>query len=275
MIRGHVTRDLVAYHDGLLEAADRERVDAHLARCGRCGRRSDAIANSSQFLAALAPQQMPAECVAAIRASLRAGEARVERVGWVRWLVAAAALCAAFVYVRLRPSVNFVAPAAQPRSIERFAVAAHRDWIAGIFRVDYRSRSADEVQRFVATRMGVAASIPLHASSEQVPGHDLLGASAVAIDGGVRGAAIAYRIAGQPVLLVTSTELRDPPRNRPFGKRIELRREQSGTRTLTWAGSDEAYTLVVPAGVKVVEACAICHQDGNRLALIRRHSDGL
>lgn len=276
MIGGHVARDLVAYHDGLLNAAERARVDAHLARCVRCRRRSDAIAESRQFLAVLAPRQMPAERAAAIRASLRFGAARELRGSRARWsIAAAAALSVVFLYLLLRPPVSFVAPAAPPRSIERSAVAVHRDSIAGTFRVDYRSGSAHEVRRFVATQLGVGASIPLHQSSRQGPRHELLGVSAVAIEGGARGAAIAYRIGGQPVFLVTSTELRDRPRDRLFGKRVELRRQPSGTRTLTWSGSDETYTLVVPAGVAVAEACAICHQDADRLALIRRHSAGL
>jgi anti-sigma factor RsiW len=276
MIGGHVARELVAYHDGVLSALERERVDTHLARCARCRRRSDAIALSKQFVVTIAPQQMPAERAAAIRAALRRGEVHAMRFPRARWLVAAAcaAVCVSFIYLLLQPRVNFVPPAATPRPIERRAVALHRHWASGTFDIAYRSTSPSHVRTFVRTRLGVAANIPLHPLSSGTRRRELFGASPVTIDG-ASGAAIAYRIAHQPVLLVTSTELRDRPRNPRIAKRVEVRRERSGERIFTWAGSDETYTLVVPRGVAAAEACAICHGAGERLALIRRAAAGV
>ncbi|HEY0157143.1 MAG TPA: zf-HC2 domain-containing protein [Thermoanaerobaculia bacterium] len=273
MIGGHVERELVAYHDGELPEAERQRVEAHVTRCARCRRRSEAIALSREFVAALPPRQMPAERAEAIRASLRRGEVRATRFPRVRWMAAAAsvAVAVACTYLLLQPRVSFVPPAASPRSIERRAMALHREWAGGTFALAYRSTSPAEVRTFVRTGLGVAANLPLQVPSRR---HELFGASPVAIDGG-RGAAIAYRIANQPVLLLTSTELRDPPRNPRIAKRVEVRREPSGARILTWAGSDETYTLVVPRGVAAAEACAMCHRDRERLALIRRAASGV
>jgi anti-sigma factor RsiW len=269
MIGGHVERELVAYHDGVLSEVERERVDTHLARCARCRRRSDAIVLSKRFVGSIEPQQMPPERVDAIRAALRRGEVRAEtRFPRVRWAVAAAcaAVCVALLYLLLQPRVNFVPPTASPRSIERQAIALHRDWASGTFGIAYRSSSPHDVRTFVRTNLGVAANVPLRVPSNR---HELLGASPVMIDG-ARGAAIAYRIANQPVLLLTSTELHDPPRNPRIAKRVEVRRQTSGERIFTWAGSEETYTLVVPRGVPAAEACSMCHGDGERLALIRR-----
>lgn len=273
MIGGHVERDLVAYHDGALTEAGRERVDAHLARCVRCVRRSEAIALSRQFVVALPPRQMPPERVEAIRASLRRGEVHATRFPRVRWIAAPAALAVAVAvtYLLLQPRVSFVPPAASPRSIERRAIALHREWAGGKFALAYRSTSPAEVRTFVRTNLGVAANLPLHVPSRR---HELFGAAPATIEGG-RGAAIAYSIDGQPVLLLTSTELRDPPRNPRIAKRVEVRRVSSGARIFTWAGSDETYTLVVPRGVAAADACAMCHRDRERLALIRRAAAGV
>jgi len=80
----HVEPDLLAYLDGELNAADRARVDAHLARCPACAVRLDELRVLRRDLdatldAALTPVRLSRAADQAIRETLRA---RLERPRW-------------------------------------------------------------------------------------------------------------------------------------------------------------------------------------------------
>ncbi|MBN1875329.1 MAG: zf-HC2 domain-containing protein [Anaerolineae bacterium] len=90
MIEEHVTTDLIAYLDGELIAAERGRVESHLARCAECRNELAELRALQQGLgatldAALAPVHLSREADAQIRGRLRS---RLSRSPWWRaiWL---------------------------------------------------------------------------------------------------------------------------------------------------------------------------------------------
>jgi len=70
-----------------------------------------------------------------------------------------------------------------------------------------------------------------------------------------------FLIDGKRVALTVApiAAVADPPAEHRFVKVLELRRT-AHARVFTWSGGSEVYSLAVPKGVVVAEACGICHR---------------
>ena len=91
MFTRHVDRLLTRYGDGDLSAADRQRVDAHLARCGRCRAALDEIRFSTRLVRHLTAVSAPPSIWRNIDAALT-GPERASRAPVVLQWAAACAL---------------------------------------------------------------------------------------------------------------------------------------------------------------------------------------
>jgi hypothetical protein len=83
----HVEAELLAYLDGELSARERERVEAHLARCPQCTQDLATLQALREdlaftFNAALTPVRLPYEADARIREHLEASTAHRPRLAW-------------------------------------------------------------------------------------------------------------------------------------------------------------------------------------------------
>ncbi|HNT75223.1 MAG TPA: MG2 domain-containing protein [Anaerolineae bacterium] len=129
----HVEPDLLAYLDGELNAADRARVDAHLARCPACAARLDELRVLRRDLdatldAALTPVRLSRAADQAIRETLRA---RLERPRWweALWARRGILVQAAMAVLLIVFSLNvgaIVTPAGPPAAQETLVFGQER-----------------------------------------------------------------------------------------------------------------------------------------------------
>jgi len=95
MDRSHVVEQLSLYADGMLTAAEAERVRTHLAACADCRGEWEALQHTLALLRSLPAEEPPADLTAAIMARVRAEAAttaRRSRFGrGSRWAMTAAA----------------------------------------------------------------------------------------------------------------------------------------------------------------------------------------
>jgi len=117
MSEGHVKESLSAYLDDALDAAARERVDAHLSECRGCRADLDELRKVAGMVAALPKRGLPPGFLTRLKARRRSAEAG--RASWARWPItrsAAAFAAVAFMatFVCLREIRHRLAPAILP-----------------------------------------------------------------------------------------------------------------------------------------------------------------
>ena len=103
MFTRHVEKSLTVYCDGELSAADRQRVDAHLATCARCRTALDAIRFSAAAVRELGAVSAPPAVWQGIEAALDEPRSEGIRVGALQW-AAACGVLAYRLYRRSRPA---------------------------------------------------------------------------------------------------------------------------------------------------------------------------
>lgn len=246
--------ELARLHDGLLDAERERAVREHVAVCVACREMDAAIAFSRELLSHLSPVEMREADRAAARAALEKAAAR-RRNPWVIAVAAAALVVVAGAVWLTRPRVRFVAPPAEVRSIERVATTAEDAWRRGRGSVEERTSSIDRVREIVRDRTEVETRLrPVARSNRRV-----IGVSSSAA-GSARVVTVVFDIGGQPVTLAVarSAALADGPPSLLFAKRLEVRHGRD-MRVFTWSAGGDAYSLAVPRGVAVADACAICH----------------
>src|SRR6188474_2303095 len=92
MFTRHVEKSLTRYCDGELSAADRQRVDAHLATCPRCRTALETTRFSASAVRQLGAVSAPPALWHGIEAALDEPRSDGIRMGALRWAAACAVL---------------------------------------------------------------------------------------------------------------------------------------------------------------------------------------
>jgi anti-sigma factor RsiW len=272
--RRHVSRDLPAYCEGALSESESEKIRGHLARCSRCRRRADEIAAGDSLAQRLTPVSLPSHRSVAIRRSLVEGpsaqaEGKPRGAFAMVWKLAAAlAGVLGFLWFALArgPNVQVERASAAAAEFEELALAVHTGLASGRAHLEVEASSVPEVKRWLREHAGLSASLAASRPPEEKNRYLLRGATAVPGDG-FTAAAIAYSVGGQPVTLLTAREedAPDSPRWGLLGKRVRYRVDsRTGSKTLTWTNSGQAYALVSDLPQMGQQACLVCHTDPTR-----------
>lgn len=265
MMWGHVDRDLLPLHEGLLDETRASHVRRHLERCARCRERLDAIRFSHDLLRQLPNVELHDADIAAARTAMLVAVPVPQRP-W-RWLAVATAcivlLAGATIWIRA-PRLHLATPPAAARSLEAAAVTA--PWSV---RNSTPNISIGAAQQLVESHSGVRPRIK---ASRQ---RELIGVQSLQLES-APVSLIRYDINHQPVMLAVAQSRRvaDLPPSKFWAKHVEVRRRDNA-RVFTWSSSGDAYSLVVPNGVPAAAACAICHEGTSTLAYIRSATRGL
>jgi anti-sigma factor RsiW len=279
LARLHAERWLAAYAEDQLPLPRRERVAAHLVRCGRCADRLAAIeeglAAARGLVNVAPPSELDRRVLAAFaaRPARRGGEAVQRRRTTARFVLAGSATVLLVVLaVVSRRGVEVIPSPGPPGRLESLALASHRRLADGALDLQVKGDSPAAVRVWLRRRE-LAAALAERRPAEDAGRFRLLGAVDVSRPG-MRAAAVHYHVDGAALTLLVARqdEAPDAPRWGRFGKRVHHRSE-NGTDLLTWTNSGKAYTLAAEGGARVQRGCLLCHAGGplaaqaSRLAL--------
>lgn len=273
-LRRHVLRELPAYCEGALSESERERVRGHLAKCARCRRLADEIGAGDSRARRLTPVSLPPQRAGAIRRALvespaAEADSKSRRALPTTWkLAAAVAVLLGILWFALvrGPNVQVERASAPAAEFEELALALHAGLASGRARLEIETSSVSEVKTWLREHAGLSASLASSRPPEEQGRYLLRGATAVPGDG-FTAAAISYSVGGEPVTLLTAREedAPDSPRWGLLGKRVRYRLDsRTGSKTLTWTNSGQAYSLVSDLPQMGQEACLVCHTDPAR-----------
>src|SRR5262249_53069225 len=134
----------------------------------------------------------------------------------------------------------------------------------GRLALDLRSSSVPEVRRW-SDEAGLGVSLAVDRPAEDAGRYQVEGARKVRV-GDVAGLAVAYRVDGHPVTLLTAkaSDVSDrTPEWNPGGKRVRFR--VAGRRKLlAWTNSGQTYALVSDFGGYGQHSCLLCHTTAAR-----------
>jgi anti-sigma factor RsiW len=281
----HVVDELSRYCEGALPEEDARRTEEHLATCPECRQAEMEVRQGLRLAASLPRVELPEDVSARIRQALdRAPLApRAPRRLWSA-AAAAALLVAAALATRFhgRGRETSAAPSAQkgglslqlepglPTAFEQAAFDLHADHADGRLALDVRTSSVPEVRRWSEETVGLGVSLAVERPPEDAGHFVLEGARAVRV-GEAKAVAVAYRVDGRPVTLLT-TRAEDAPGRSPewnaAGKRVRFR-ESGGRKLLTWTNSGQAYALVSDLPAYGQRSCLLCHTTPARREAIR------
>jgi hypothetical protein len=220
---------------------------------------------------------LPAERAASIRAALLAGVSSgparpAARDRWRprrRGLAAAAAvvlLAGAGVWLRSGPRLRVLPGGAAASRLEATALALHEQHQSGQLELQLKTRSVEEARRWSRAHAGLDASLADQRPAEDGDRYELEGVRAVDIEG-APAVAVAYRVDGLPVTLLTAraAQMRDHGPAWGFGgKTVRYATGARGHKLLSWTNAGQAYTLVSDLPGYGQQACFVCHTDPRR-----------
>jgi anti-sigma factor ChrR (cupin superfamily) len=283
MWRRHVEPLLPRYAEGDLAPEEAQSVARHLDRCRRCREAEREVRAGLRLAARLEPAALPPERASAIRAALLAGApaasatgapAAAGRLPSRRWLAAAAAVVLVAglgAWLRARPAhLRVVTSDASASRLEAAALALHERHRSDQLELDLRTRSVVEARRWSQAHVALDASLASQRPEEDGDRYELEGVRAVDL-GGTTALAVAYRVDGRPVTLLTA-RAGDLPDHGPIwgfgGKTVRYRAVRAGHKLLSWTNAGQAYTLVSDLPGYGQQACFVCHTNAARRQVI-------
>jgi anti-sigma factor RsiW len=283
----HVVDELSRHCEGVLSEAEARRTDEHLATCAECRQAEAEVRRGLRLAASLQRVELPEDVSARIRQALEqapqapSAPRRLWPAAAAAALLAAAALATRFhgpspgTLTRPEPSpetgglVLHLEPG-PPTAFEQAAFDLHADHAEGRMPFDVRTSSVREVRRWSEETEGLGVSLAVERPPEDAGRFVLEGARAVRV-GEAKAVAVAYRLDGRPVTLLT-TRAEDAPGRSPewtaAGKRVRFR-EAGGRKLLTWTNSGQAYALVSDLPGYGQRSCLLCHSTSARREAIR------
>jgi len=272
MAFGHVTRDLSALCEGVLEERRRREVEEHLRSCERCRRAYEETCRGVEACREISQVSAPESLWDESFVRTHPARARDWGVAFARAAVLAAAVAAAFAvwFVGLRSPLELRTAAGAPSAFEEAAREAHASRVTGKLEFDYRTDSPEALRAWLE-RAGFGINLALRRPPEDNGRFQVVGAKIVQASG-ARAALVGYQIDSRPVTLLAAPlrEVANPPYEGRFMKRVALRADaQHGVKLLSWGSDGQAYVLVSDLPGHGTEACSICHTSPERRELIR------
>ena len=263
---GHVFKQLAAYAENQLDAAERERVERHLSTCDECRASLHEVRDGISWATQLRAEPMPADVTERIRSSVAASPRTSDprRPRSVFWPAAAAAalvvVMVGFYWQVNRPWVQLHAASAEPTAFEREGRMLHERLASGEMSMTFKSSDEQALWQWLAAEHAPVTSMVISRPLEQRSQFAALGAAVQQLDG-ARASVLAYRIDGRPVTLVlaASDDVRNAPAAGWWSKRVLHRQEPDGTNTLTWTVGGGTYVMVSELDGAGQKACLICH----------------
>ena len=265
----HVEDVLARYCEDVLPEAEARAVEAHLQECAACRVAEAEVRRGIAWAGAMEPVALPEPDAVRIRRQLVEGRPR--SVPW-RWAAAAAAVVVLAVGLAhgIRGPLTVEPAGGPPTRFEQAALDLHDRHAAGRLALDLRSSSVPEVRRWAEEHAGVSVNLAIARPAEDGDRFALEGAARVQA-AGATALAVAYRVDGQPVTLLTANETDVPERAPEWalgGKRVRFR--SIGThKLLAWTNSGQTYALVSEPPGYGQQSCLLCHTTGARRDAIR------
>jgi anti-sigma factor RsiW len=283
----HVVDDLSRHCEGEMPEAEARRIEDHLAACAECRQAEAEVRRGLRLAASLPRVELPEAVAARIWQALEQAPLarRPARRLWPA-AAAAAALVAAVLATRFdgrgRETSTEPSPSPEtgglvlhlepgpPTAFEQAAFDLHSAHADGRMPLDVRTSSVREVRRWSEHTVGLGVSLAVERPPEDA-GHFVLEGARVVRVGEAKALAVAYRVDGRPVTLLT-TRAEDAPGRSPewtaAGKRVRSR-ETGGRKLLTWTNSDQTYALVSDLPGYGQRSCLLCHTTPARREAIR------
>ena len=277
--------DLLARHcEGLLPEPEARMVEAHLEACAACRAAEAEVRRGLGWTRALESVTLPEEDEARIRRGLEAAPGVGAPARWFR-IAGAAALVVLLLTIRFPARAPEVKPQAprpgpgglflqpepgEPTRFEQTALDLHDAHAENRLALDLRSSSVPEVRRWAEDSVGLGVSIAVDRPPEDGKGYVVEGARKVEI-GGVTALAVAYRVSGRPVTLLTANASDVPDRTPGWGsggKRVRFR-TLGRHKLLAWTNSGQTYALVSDLPGYGQQSCLLCHTTAARREAIR------
>jgi hypothetical protein len=227
----------------------------------------------TELFRALAPERLPEERAAAIRAALRTAPVgpRRSRRAWMAVAAAMLALPALALWRATQPPRLEMPPPGPATPFERLAVERHESGLEGSDGAVLRTASAPTARAWSLARTGVDVHLPDVRPAED-DGRFMLQGVRAAEYRGAPAVTVWYAVDGRPVTL-TVARAEDVPDRVPAwtlaGKRIRAH-AVGGHNLLSWTNSGQSYALVsdLPDGGR--RACLVCHTQPGRRRVIER-----
>lgn len=269
------------YMDDELEAAERERVDAHVRACAFCAR---VMAADREFLGDVRAAGPLATAPPALRASIEgilvpapvphvAPAPLRERIGhivrsgrrpwWRPANVAAAAVLVAvvaglvWVAARAVPNVQ-----AEPSPFARMAVDVHQRYARGQLPLELATPEPSAASAWFTGKVGFRVELPNYqAVSGQQVVYELEGARLVGFNNDY-AAFVAYRMGSNPISLVVTSSATAVPSG---GEEIHSKGLAfhfdviDGLKVITWTDAGLTYALVSELAERGQQSCMVCH----------------